>query len=410
MQKIILIPGRRKRVAVYPVFPRSGAIFLMFVVTLITGSLLLFGSTRADTAVLGKPASINGSPGNRQVTLSWGAVAGATGYLIDETDLVTGKTTQISKVVPATDFTLTGLLAGHWYRFNVTPVAGTVQGPPSDPIEIRTTGFSGSYQHYFALGDSYSSGDGAPPYQGAKGCYRSTKSYPYRLGSGVPTPVLIACAGSVLANIDQTVQFSWLPGTQLDQIQRSPQGNTLITITIGGNDVGFSDELVKCIVSFTSCKSDKARIARKITALRPRLVQVYQELRAVAPGADIIIVGYPLVVANPAIANCHNPAVYYGLGAGEMQMIRDLASLLDNTIARAASQAGVFSATREVEQAFAGHEICTADESQEWINEVAGLNDALHDSFHPESAGYRAYAGAINSARNLLYQNGMIRK
>ncbi|MBV9615728.1 MAG: hypothetical protein JO011_11220 [Ktedonobacteraceae bacterium] len=63
-----------------------------------------------------------------------------------------------------------------------------------------------------------------------------------------------------------------------------------------------------------------------------------------------------------------------------------------------------------MEQAFAGHEMCTANESQEWINEVAGLNDALHDSFHPNGAGYYAYAGAVNSARNLLYQDGMVRK
>lgn len=91
-------------------------------------------------------------------------------------------------------------------------------------------------------------------------------------------------------------------------------------------------------------------------------------------------------------------------------MIRDLAAQLNNTIAQAASQAGVFSATQEVEQAFAGHEACTTNESQEWINEIAGLNDALHDSFHPSSPGYQALAGAVNSARNLLYQNSMVRK
>ena len=300
-------------------------------------------------------------------------------------------------------------MTGHWYRFSVTPVAGTIQGPSSDPLEIRTTGFSGSYQNYYALGDSYSSGDGAPPYQGAKKCYRSSNDYPYLLGAGTPTPVVIACAGAVLANIDQTVQFPWLPGTQLGQLQSSPRGNTLITLTIGGNDIGFSDEFIKCVFSFRSCTADRSKVSQAIIALQPRLVQVYRELRAAAPGADIIIVGYPLLLADPAIAHCHNPAVYFGLSGSEMQMIRDLASQLDTTIANAATQAGVFSATQEVEQAFAGHEICTAHESQEWINEIAGLNDALHDSFHPNSAGYQADARAIDSARTLLYQNGMTR-
>jgi hypothetical protein len=40
------------------------------------------------------------------------------------------------------------------------------------------------------------------------------------------------------------------------------------------------------------------------------------------------------------------------------------------TIAAAASQAGAFPVTQEAEQAFAGHEACTANESQEWINEI----------------------------------------
>jgi lysophospholipase L1-like esterase len=389
-------------------FPQSSAVLFVLAATLIAGSLFPFTSARASTAAPGKPTSISGTAGDQQVTLSWGAVDGATGYLIDETNLVTGKTTQLPTVVTTTSFTPGGLLVGHWYRFSVIPLAGTIQGPASAPIEIRTTGFSGSYQHYYAFGDSYSSGDGAPPYEGAQGCYRSKNGYPYLLGSGVPTPILIACAGAVLANIDQTVQSSSLPGIQLSQLPANLQGNTLITITIGGNDIGFADELTKCITSLTSCTSDKTSLSQKIAALQPRLLQVYQKLHAAAPGADIIIVGYPLVVADPAIADCHNPVVYYGLGASEMQMIRDLASQLDNTIAAAASQAGIFSATKQVEQAFAGHEICTADESQEWINEVAGLNDALHDSFHPNSAGDHGYAEAINSARKLLYQNGMV--
>ncbi len=383
---------------------------ILMLVLLYSGGLFFFpGNAFAAVATPGQPASINGTSGDQQVGLSWGQASGATGYLINETDLVTGRTIQLSPLVTTTSTTVTGLQVGHWYRFSITPVNETTQGPASSPIEIRTQGFSGSYTNYYALGDSYSSGDGAPPYSGVTGCYRSTKSYPYLLGSGAPTPVLLACSGAVTANIDQKVQNSSLPGTQLSQLQSSPRGNTLITITIGGNDIGFSSELTKCITGLTSCKSDKSTISQKITALQTRLVQIYQELRTAAPGADILIVGYPLLVADPSIADCHNPIVYTGLGAGEMRMIRTLATQLATTIAAAASQAGVSSATQQVIQAFAGHEACTADKSEEWINEIAGLNDALHDSFHPNSAGYQALANAVNSARNTLYQNGMVR-
>jgi len=367
------------------------------------------GKALADTAAPGQPTSINGAPGSQLVSLTWGAATAATGYLVNETDLVSGQATQLTTVITATSTTLTGLQVGHWYRFSITAVNGAIQGPASSPIEIRTTGFSGSYDNYYALGDSYSAGDGAPPYNGVSGCYRSTKVYSYLLGNGAPTPTLIACSGAVTANIDQTVQNSGLPGTQLGQLLSSPRGNTLITLTIGGNDIGFSSELTRCITSFTSCKSDQSAIAQKITDLQSRLVQVYGELRAAAPGADIIILGYPLLVANPSIADCHNVLVYAGLGAGEMTMIRTLATQLDNVIIAAANQAGVSNASQQVIQAFAGHEACTKDQSQEWINEIAGLNDALHDSFHPNSTGYQAMASAVDSARNSLYQSGMVR-
>ncbi len=192
-------------------------------------------------------------------------------------------------------------------------------------------------------------------------------------------------------------------------MKSSPTANSLITITIGGNDVGFSSELQNCITSFHSCTSRQSIISQRITALEPRLAGVYQEIRQAAPGADILIVGYPLLIANPSIADCHNPIVYVGLSASEMTMICTLATQMDNVIKQAANQVGVTPATTVAEAAFAGHEACTANESQEWINEIAGLNDLLNNSFHPNAAGYQAYASAVNAVRSQLYQNGAVR-
>lgn len=401
-------PTRSQSKTLHVIFLSRPMVFLSVLLTLAGVIFLPATKALADTAP-GKPPFINGAPGNQQVSLSWGTSTGASGYLVNETDLVSRQSIQLPTVLTGFSTVVTGLQIGHWYRFSITPVAGTTQGPSSDPVEIRTTGFSGNYTNYYAMGDSYSAGDGAPPYNGVTGCYRSTNSYAYKLTPGVPTPTMIACAGAVTDNIDKTIQLSSLTQTQLDQLKSSPRGNTLITLTIGGNDIGFSSTLTSCITSFLSCTRQQATITQSITNLEPRLVQVYKEIRAAAPGADIIVVGYPLLVADPSIAHCHNPIVYAGLSASEMLMIRDLAAQLNNTIAQAANSAGVFHVTQEVQQAFAGHEACTANESQEWINEIAGLNDALHDSFHPSAAGYQAYADAIDSARPGLYANSMIR-
>ncbi len=266
---------------------------------------------------------------------------------IEQTDLETGQVQRLSPPVTETSFSPGGLLTGQWYRFRVIPVNDEGEGIPSNPIEIRTGGFRGTYDHYYALGDSYSAGDGAPPYSGIQACTQSTKSYPYLLGNGVPTPVLLACTGAVTDDIDRTIQNSSLTATQLDQLKSSPTANSLITITIGGNDVGFSSKLQNCITSFHSCTSRQSIISQRITALEPRLAGVYQEIRQAAPGADILIVGYPLLIANPSIADCHNPIVYVApeVTLGSSVLIRTLATQMDNVIKQAANQVGVTPAT-----------------------------------------------------------------
>src|SRR5579885_1186405 len=385
--------------------------FCLILITVCATLLFTSPAVRALAAgqTLSQAIAINGTPGNQQATLTWTADPNATSYTIEQTDLVTGQVQQLPDVITTTSFTASSLATGHWYRFRVIPVNGTTQGTPSAPIDVRTTGFLGSYLSYYVLGDSYSAGEGSPPYSGAKGCYRSTHSYAYLLGAGIPTPTMIACSGAVTNDIDKTVQNSGLPGTQLQQLKSGSLNNALITLTIGGNDVGFASELENCIAGLSSCTSRQASISQKITALEPRLVQVYQEIRQAAPGADIFVLGYPLLLAASNIADCHNPIVHVGLSGSEMTMIRELAGQLDQVIAQAAAQAGVVAVTSEVEQAFAGHEACTANESDEWINEITGLNALAHGSFHPNLSGYHADASALNSRRNSFYQSGMVR-
>lgn len=397
-----------------PAFKRFGITTIcLIVIAVVAGITLLPGGviTRAIAAgtMPSQPTTIDGAAGNQQVLLSWGASENATGYLIERVDLATGQAIQLPTLVTGTSSTVGALAAGHWYRFRIIPVNGTLQGTPSTSIEIRTIGFQGSYAHYYVLGDSYSSGEGAPPYSGVKGCYRSVNSYGNRLGSGAPAPVIIACSGAVTDDIDKITQNAGLSGTQLQQLQHNPLANSLITLTIGGNDANFAQELENCIFGLHACTSRRAAISQRIAALEPRLAQVYREIRSAAPGADIVVLGYPLLAATPDIASCHNLIIKAGLSKSEMGMIRDLAGQLNQVITQAATQAGVVSAAKQVEQAFAGHEVCTKSQQNEWINEITGVTAMIHGSFHPKTAGYIADAQAVNIGRAALYQTGMVR-
>lgn len=395
-----------------PVYRRALFVGLVLIVVAALGMVIVPGSPVAHVmaagAVPSMPTSINAMSGSQQVALTWATALNATGYIIEQTDLSNGQVQRLANVVAGTSSQVTGLAVGRWYRFRIVPVNGTIEGAPSNPIEVRTAGFSGTYDHYYVMGDSYSAGEGAPPYTGAKGCYRSTNSYGYQLSSGAPTPVMLACSGAISDDIDKVVQNAGLPGTQLQQLQANPLNNSLITLTIGGNDVAFAKELENCIFGLHSCVTRQAAIAQKIVALEPRLVQVYQEIRQAAPGADIVVLGYPLLVAAPDVAQCHNPVIAVGLSKSEMTMIRQLAAQLNGVIKQAAVQAGVASVTDQVEQDFAGHEVCTKNANNEWINEITGLTAMVHGSFHPKTAGYLADAMAVNAGRTALYQSGMV--
>lgn len=259
-----------------------------------------------------------------------------------------------------------------------------------------------------SLGDSYSSGLGAGGY--LDDCDRTPQAWNNLIfGSSVTDRTLLACSGAAIAEVTQQVQ-------QLAGIAGA--GDRLITVTVGGNDAGFADELVNCLVSFFSCTRREAELTALISSLRQPLVQLYDSVQAAAPGDEVIVGGYPMLVPDPAVrSDCD--ALTGLLSNSERQMIRRLGVLLNDVIDAAAAEAGVESASDEVAAVFDGHEACandpgdwlyglkiswaagseptsatTATAEQRW--EVA--SEFVRDSFHPTVNGQAAYAVAFEEA------------
>lgn len=239
------------------------------------------------------------------------------------------------------------------------------------------------------LGDSYSSGLGAGEYY--DGCDRTNRAWPMVvLGGWVTDRALLACAGARIGDVAQQVQ-------QLAGLPRGT-GRRLVTVTVGGNDVGFTDELTNCFTSPTPCTDREAVIGQRIDDLHQPLVALYRSIKRAAPGARVIVGGYPLLVRDPAVrADC--PALTDLLTVAERQMLRRLATRLNDAVDAAAATAGVQSMASWVERTFNGHEACdeTADS---WIHGIRVTQepdgtDTVKESFHPSSAGQSAYAKAL---------------
>ena len=139
---------------------------------------------------------------------------------------------------------------------------------------------------YVALGDSYASGVGTREYdQGSGGCQRSPHAYPVlgaaRTGDSL---TFVACSGATTADVTAN-QLSALSGS-----------TGVVTISVGGNDAGFSAVLTECAKPGWASDCDGAIDGAQgvITGQLPgRLDALYADIRTRAPVAGVAVVGYP---------------------------------------------------------------------------------------------------------------------
>ncbi|GAA2071583.1 SGNH/GDSL hydrolase family protein [Actinomadura alba] len=230
--------------------------------------------------------------------------------------------------------------------------------------------------NYVALGDSYASGLGAGSYDSASGdCKRSNNAYP-KLWANANAPTsfkFVACSGATTTTV---------MNSQLSAVSSS---TTRVTLTIGGNDAGFSSVMETCVLG-----SDSECIAAVENAktfmrnqLPGRLDSLYGAIRSRAATARVIVLDYPrLYIPNPSFCA--------GLSNTKRSALNGAADVLDGVIASAVSRAAfVLSGVRDE---FNGHELCSA---QGWLNSVTY---PINESYHPTATGQRyGYFAALNS-------------
>ncbi|APU44240.1 SGNH/GDSL hydrolase family protein [Streptomyces sp. NPDC056254] len=219
---------------------------------------------------------------------------------------------------------------------------------------------------YVALGDSYSSGLGAGNYDGASGnCKRTNRAYPalWAAAHSPQTFAFTACSGARTGDV--------LSG----QLGPLNSGTDLVSITIGGNDAGFSDVMTTCVLQSESTCVNRVNQAKAYvdSTLPGKLDQVYNAIDSRAPAARVVVLGYPRFYKL-------NGTCTAGLTEGERAAINGAADHLNAAIAKRAADHGF--AFAPVAGTFTGHEICSGSP---WLHSVNWLNIA--ESYHPTAAG-----------------------
>jgi lysophospholipase L1-like esterase len=226
---------------------------------------------------------------------------------------------------------------------------------------------------YDALGDSYASGYGVPPYDGS--CGRSMSAYAEQLDGRMRLQLddFAACAGATTVSL--------VSGGQLAALDADTD---VVTLTIGGNDIGWGTVVGACLAaSDATCAGAIALSRQAITFALPGLLDaVYTQVAAAAPNAHVVVTGYPRLF-SPEYGD------YLGASAAEQQAMNDGADLLDTVIAQAAAAHGFQFV--DVRPRFVDHGV---NAPEPWIlGPGAG-------AFHPNAAGYRAYTAALTAQIN----------
>jgi lysophospholipase L1-like esterase len=240
---------------------------------------------------------------------------------------------------------------------------------------LLPTATAAALPQYAALGDSYSSGVGARVFYKESGeCDRSPDAYGPKIAAAKGYALSFqACSGATTTEVNSK---------QLGPLSSS---TSLVTITIGGNDAGFSNVIINCALYYFTCGSAISEANEFIKKKLPGLLETtYKDIRAKATTAKVVVLGYPKLFTKEG-ATCN---VNF-LTSGNEKKMNESAELLDGVI-RGRAEAAKFTFVNPT-NAFEPHEVCS---SSEWLN---GQSNPLSESYHPNVSGYAEFTTLIEA-------------
>lgn len=254
------------------------------------------------------------------------------------------------------------------------------------------------WSHYVALGDSFvSSPLTGLPVGRPVGCFRTQNNYPRQIAAALNPSVFVdqSCGGATTVDFFQ--QQDVLGGPNKPQLEAVTRDTTLVTIGVGGNDVGligWAESCVRLNLATQDCfdqtmPGDNDPFIRRIARLAPRFDLVLETIRKKAPKAKVMVIGYP-VVAPVTGAGCFPQLP---IRDDDVAYLRDtqimLNKLLKNlTLARGDTFVDTYDTS-------VGRDPCQID-GIKWIEGM--LPDAPAASLHPNLRGQQALAAEVLAA------------
>lgn len=268
--------------------------------------------------------------------------------------------------------------------------------------QLRAVAPSGDGFRYVALGDSYTSAPGVPPIAGDAPpiCGRSAANYPHlvaaRLGARL---VDVSCGGARTHDLAQSQRSSIAP--QFDALTPDTR---LVTVGIGGNDNNlFATAIAGCTAtvfdvltgSLAPCRDRYGdRFEKDIAGTGASVRKALKQIRAAAPDAQIVVVGYPALLPATAAGQLACVAAGVPFTPGDIEYLGGIERSLNAALERAAS--GLTSTTfLDTYAPSVGHDMCQLP-GVRWIEPLIPISPAA--PVHPNAAGQAAVAANLAAA------------
>ena len=251
--------------------------------------------------------------------------------------------------------------------------------------------------NYVGLGDSYAAGPLIPNPLLPLGCLKSSNNYAHLAAPGIGLPLRDAtCSGARTVHMTEPQNVD-PDGPNPPQFNSLNSETTIVSLTIGGNDIGFSEVAESCVTvnPFSHPCLDKYnsggvdQLRARIEATAPKVAAVLQGIHARSPAARIYVVNYPAIF----------PETGYGcwpqmpIGFQDVPYLRSTQKRLNTMLAT--QTVGVGATLVNWYGASIGRDACKSS-STRWVEPLVPTNAAA--PLHPNKAGMVAGANALLAA------------
>ncbi len=256
---------------------------------------------------------------------------------------------------------------------------------------------------YVSLGDSYVAGPLVPDQDtNPLGCLRSDANYPALIASQIRVTrfVDVSCSGAQTGDMweEQGVTPGPANPPQLNAVDKRTK---VVTLGIGGNDIGFSDIVKDCATKLpgsSGCQSQyvqngRDELSERIAATAPKVDAVLAEIKVRAPAAKTFVVGYPTVL--PETGNGCYPLV--PVLPSDVPYLRAKVKELNAMLAARAAAAGVIYV--DIATPSIGHDFCQSG-SAKWVEGIVPTSVAA--PVHPNARGMAGWAPTVAAAINAV--------